>query len=62
VIKKKNSFAWLHPLVKLMLNSNGVAIIFGLEENGNGQIIYEGDIVVPKWYSSWGVLNQLVSI
>jgi hypothetical protein len=40
-----------------MLNSNGVAIIFGLEENGNGQIIYEGDIVVPKWYSSWGVLN-----
>jgi hypothetical protein len=45
-----------------MLNLNGVAIFFVLEENGNGQIIYEGDIVVPKWYLPCGVLNQLVSI
>jgi len=45
-----------------MVNSNGVGIIFGLEENGNGQIIYKGDIVVPKWYLPCGVLNQLVSI
>jgi hypothetical protein len=62
MIKKKNSFAQLHPFVKLMLNSNEVAIIFGLEENGNGQIIYEGNNVVPKWYLPCGVLNELVSI
>jgi hypothetical protein len=45
-----------------MLNSNGVGIIFGLEENGNDQIIYEGNNVVPKWYLPCGVSNELVSI